>query len=76
MYVGGGLNCAKVYSNDLLSFFGVRAFTARNFAKCTFLLQSWQPTITFHNLLRGCKDNFWQIIAEIDILPFLRGARA
>ena len=33
-------------------FFGDRTFTALNAGKCMLRLQSWQPTITFHNLPR------------------------
>ena len=50
--VGNGLNCAKVYSNDLF-FCENRAFTALDFEKCMLGLQSWQSAITFHNFLRG-----------------------
>ena len=42
---------AEVKVNDL--FFGERPSTAQNFAKFTFLLQSWQPTIMFHDFLKG-----------------------
>ena len=49
--VGGGLNCAKVYSNDLY-FFGDRVPSTLNMGKCMLQLQSWQPTLTFHDFLR------------------------
>ena len=42
---------SEIFVDDL--FFVDRSSTAQNFADFTFLLQSWQPTITFHNFLRG-----------------------
>ena len=71
--IGGDLNCAKVYSND--HFFGDGASSALNFDKYMLQLQSQQPTIMFHNILKGRqKDYFGQIIAEINILLFLKGS--
>ena len=59
--IGDGLNCAKLYSNDLFFSFGDRASTSLNLDKCMLQLQSWQPTITFHNFVkRGGRENtFW-----------------
>ena len=38
----------------------------RKISSSAHLLQSGQPTISFYNFLRGARDNFWKIIAEID----------
>ena len=44
----------------VMTFFGDQACTALSLGKCKLQLQSWQPTITFHNFLRGEReDNFW-----------------
>ena len=65
-------NCAEIDSVDL--FFEDRQSTALDFRECRLQLQSWQPTITFHNFLMGGReDDFPQTIAEIDILLCLRG---
>ena len=53
--------------------------TPLNFTKCTFLSHSWQPIIKFHSFLgeeRERNDDFWLVIAEIDVALFLTGARA
>ena len=47
-------------------YFGDRSFTMLNLDKCMLQLQSWQPTVTFHNFLKGGENNFWKIIDEID----------
>ena len=52
-----------------MTFFGNQSLTKKNFAKCTF------ATIMYHNLLRGKggRDDFWQIIADKNVLLLLSG---
>ena len=59
----------------MIFFFANRPSTTLNLGKSMLQLQSWQLTITFHNIPKGRrKDDFRQVIAEIDVLLFLRGS--
>ena len=55
-------NCAGTRSVDIfLAEIDVGSglkFSEQNSHKCMLQLQSWQPTITFHNFLRGVRELF------------------
>ena len=68
-------NCAGIVSVDF--FFGDRVSTAPNLGKMHAAVTIMADDNHFHNFQKEERDNdFWQIIAEIDIFLFLRSARA
>ena len=69
--VGGGLNCVKVYRNDLFLRSCVHNAKYGQMHAAATIMAVDSQVLQFPE--GGREDDFWQIIAKIYILLFLRG---
>ena len=70
--VGGGLNCAKVYSYDLFLRSNVHSAKYGQMHAADTMIAANNHVPQFPK--GGGEDDFWRIITEIDILLFIWGA--